>query len=285
MNSRREFVKSVGVASLGSTFGIGSAKKGKGGERNDRNSRGHGRTDTNLQKRVDKAFHKGGSESVRHLLDGADVGYDMSTSTLADVEETTDGGDSEYTIQEGFSQSDSEISVATWVSTHQDGPISRPDDDDDIVTFHVAQILENIKGTIGSAKYVDDVIGATWKGDNWELVGEPSIEATAPHVGYFYSGSYRDEGVLAKIDLQTNNWSGYIEDKKCVVTLSGTVEYVGDNVTPIMGYYEHLEGLYDWEYIESIELDAGRVSIEISDKSRSLWEMADFSNPSETTYL
>lgn len=69
------------------------------------------------------------------------------------------------------------------------------------------------------------------------------------------------------------------------MTLSGTVEYVGDNVTPIMGYYEHLEGLYDWEYIESIELDAGRISIEISDKSRSLWEMADFSNPSETTYL
>lgn len=267
---------------MGNTF-ISSKEKDR--NKNNKKSRKYDQSNRDLQNRVDKAFHKGGSKAVRQLLEDADVEYDMSTSILNGIEGAADGGNSEYTIQEGFSQGSSEISVATWISTHQEGQIRVPDDKEDIVTFHIAQTLNDVKKTWGSAKFVDDIIGVTWDGDNWELVGEPKVKATSPHRGYFYSESYRDEGVVAKVDLQTNNWLGYIEDKKCVVTLSGTVEYIGDNVTPIMGYYKHLEGLSGLDYIKSINIDAGAISVELSDHGSTLWDMADFSDPDGTTYL
>lgn len=274
MTSRRKFVKSVGSLWLVGTSGIASAKPNRGkGNDDDNGLNMRSSRDTGFQRSINNAFQKGGSEAVENLLVDKGVRYNHTTLSLNEQEESTDLGDAEYTIQEGFSKSDSEISVSTW------GCVGSPNDEEITVSIHVGQTLKNTNMTWGSAKYVDDIIGVTWNGDHWEVVGNPIVEATEPHNGYFYSDSYQDEGIVAKVDLQTHNWSGWIEDKECVVNLSATVEYIGDNVTPIMGYYEHTEGLSGWDYIENINLVSDGVGIDLSNNARTLWEMAEFSNP------
>jgi len=284
MGSRRQFVKSVGSLSLISTLGVASANKNNDNRRGDRNRRRdqsgtQNKKDQNegtkksLREKISEAFQEGGFEEVDQVLENADVAYDSVTGTPSVGKGVPKSDDGMISTQDAYSEDDSIFQVLT---------LNAPEENT-IHTF-VQVILNNRNMSVGSAKYADDVIAAQWDNDHWEVVGEPYIKAADPHNGSFDSGSYKDNALVGKVNLRTGNWFGNLpekDDNNLWVELCTKLEYIGDNMTPIYGFYEHTEAAHGLGGIKNITVEKGSISVDLSGQTWTNWSKGEFSDPED----
>lgn len=228
--------------------------------------------ESDLHRKISEGFREDGSVKVKEILDESDIAYDQTTTEIG--ENSNSEEDSGFSTQDMYSGEDAEMNVLT---------LNAPPEN--TISVFVQIYLKDTNLSVGSAKYIDDVISATWDGEHYEVVGEPSVAAANPHNASFHSDSYQENGLSAHANLKSNNLLGGLpkgDRNGLMIELYSQLEYIGDDITPIFGHYSHTESLDGRGAIESITVSKGSIELELSGfDSKVLWEKGEFSDPSE----
>lgn len=278
MARRREFLKSVGSLTV---IGAASTAHAKGKPRKNQKKSDEGGDeweemykqsllDSDLHRKISEGFREDGSKKVEEVLEESGIAYNQTTTKV----DTNSGDNSEFTTQDMYTREEAEMNVLT---------LNAPPEN--TISVFSQMYLNGTNMSVGSAKYLEDIIGATWDGEHYEIVGEPYVIAADPHNASFYSESYQEDGLSAKVNLKTNNWLGDLpegDNGNMAIELYSQLEHVGDNVTPIFGHYKHTEAFDPSGTIDSITVSKGAIEVELSGLgSKVLWEKGEFSDPSE----
>jgi len=280
MTRRRKFLKSVGSLTVIGAAGTAHAKgkrrrnREKSNEESDEWEKIYEQSllNSDLHKKISEGFREDGSKKVEEVLEESDIVYDQATVKV-DTDRNS-GDDSEFTTQDMYTRGEAEMNVLTLNASPAD-----------TISVFTQMFLNGTNMSVGSAKYLEDVIGTTWDKEHYEVVGEPYVIAADPHNASFHSESYQEGGLSAKVNLKTNNWLGDLpegDNGNMAIELYSQLEYIGDNITPIFGHYKHTEAADPSGTIESITVNKGSVEVELSGlESKVLWEKGEFSDPSE----
>lgn len=220
-----------------------------------------------LNAEIRRAFEAGDTDRVRRLLKGQELKYDLTTATVSEPEPASDA---DFSVQNRYSESGSDLTVVVTSATR-----------DDRVWLTVNMRLDGTRERFREAQHVDDVIGIGFNDDHWSIVGQPYLSVINEydaHSATFYSNSLSNGGLAGLIDLGPNPLGRLPE--RAHVTLQTQLRNLTGVPGTLWGSYEHTWASTRLGSISDISGGIGAISVDLS-LSSTVWDLAEAADPNE----
>ncbi|MFC6904846.1 hypothetical protein [Halalkalicoccus tibetensis] len=222
-----------------------------------------------LNAEIRRTFKAGDTDRVRRLLEGQELEYDLTTTTVTEPEPASDA---DFGIQSRYSESNSELSTVVTSATRNN-----------CVWFTVNMSLDSTHNRFRNARHVDDVVGIGFNDDHWSIIGQPYISVTDDydvHSADFYSDSLSQGGLAGLVDLREAGQGPFPDrlPEQAYVTLQAQLQNLDDVPGTLWGSYEHTWASTSFGSISSISGGTGPLSVDLSVASTA-WDIADPADP------
>lgn len=239
---RRKYMQSVGGAVAFGALGIREAQARP--------------SDSEIRRRLREAFIQDGASGAKDEAEELGLVHDQGVGKPESPGEVSD--------QEGYSESDSELSVLTLEG-------SEPDQ---VAVFSQMQ-FGSLTGGLRTSVYCDDVLGFGYNEQHWSLVGSPTTRATEQNKASFYTDSVNQGGVVAAINILRDQ-DGIPADAYAEVY--GQLQNLDGVPGTIWGHHEHTVAYTPGGLIDQVEAGPQQFKVTLSNATTK-WEMATPSDP------